>query len=165
MRVSVQFIRGEIRFTSELAKQNFLKRNDRKYGWVSVDDATTSEKRRYFEGCLVPVVFYTHPHAGWKSFKETREWLKFQFCGMQISDVDGKTIRIAKSTTELNNRQFGQFLQAVGRWLIENELCVEDDIDPERYKAWRDSAPAVGEIYPPMARLKMRYDAEHGGTV
>ncbi len=159
MKVNVRIQQGEIIFTSDIARANFFEKNEGKYAFIEIDDATTSEKRRYFEGCLVPTVFYTNPHSGWMNFKEAREALKIEFLGTVQAGMKGNVVRVAKSTAELSNRQFGQLIEAVVRWLIENELCVEDDIDPENYKAWRDSAPARGEIYPTLRRLKDRYDA------
>lgn len=157
MRVHVQVLEKDFRFTSEMARALFFQKNFKKYAYIEIDDATSSEKRRYFEGCLVPVVFYTHPNSGWKSLKEAREALKMEFTGTEQRDLDGNIVRVAKSTTELNNAQFGRMLDAVVRWLLENQLCGEDDIDPENYKAWRDSAPGPGEVYPPLARMKARY--------
>ncbi len=158
MKINIKIKNGKIEFFSDRTEHIFLKNNEGKYAHIVIDDAATSEKRRYFEGCLVPTVFYTNPHSGWQNFKEAREALKMEFVGTVQRDLKGQSFTVARSTTELTNRQFGQLIEAVVRWLLENQLCVEDDIDPEKYQSWKDSAPGKGEVYPAMRRLKERYE-------
>ena len=38
-----------------------------------------------------------------------------------------------------------QFVQEIGLWVAENYAMQMPD--PEKYKRWRDSAPAAGENY------------------
>lgn len=151
----------EIRFGSLIAQQRFFENTEGKNIIISLDDAPTAEKRRFFEGCLVPVTFYTHKNTDWDSFVDAREALKLEFLPRKFrTDLAGKQFVIPRSTLELSNRKFGEMIESIVQWLTENQMVPADAIDPENYKAWRDSAPSVGEVYPPLARLKEVYDRE-----
>lgn len=155
----------QIRFGSLIAEQRFFENAEGKYLIISTDDATSAEKRRFFEGCLVPVVFYAHPHSGWRTFEDAREALKLEFLPRKkVKTLSGMSVEITISTTRLTNDQFGHLLDAVVHWLTENKLVPEEAIDPENYKRWRDAAPSPGEVYPPLARLKELYDREYGAA-
>lgn len=162
MKIHAKVQNKDIVFSSDLAKRAFLEKNEGKYLSIELDETTTSEMRRYFEGCLVPVTYYTHPHSGYKTFRDAREALKLEFLpSRQISSLAGKfTARSVPSTSDLSKEQFKNFVESIVRWLVENQLCSANDIDSQAYVAWRDSAPAAGEIYPPLKRLKAVYDKE-----
>lgn len=145
-------------FTSFLAEAKFMELAEGKEVVITIDDKPTANMRRFFEGAVVPSVFYQNPKSGWESFKDAREALKLEFLGGYARGLDGKTIRVSKSTTELSKKRFTAFLEEVLRWMEENGMEMPD---PEDYKAWRDSAPSPGEIYPPLLRLKVLYDKSH----
>lgn len=149
---------GEFRFSSFLAEAKFFELAEGKEVVITIDDKPTANMRRFFEGAVVPSVFYQNPHSGWENFKDAREALKLEFLGGYSKGLDGKTIRVSRSTTELSKSRFIAFLETVVRWMEENGFELPD---PEDYKAWRDSAPSPGEIYPPLLRLKKRYDKAH----
>jgi hypothetical protein len=153
---------GEIIFTSPLSKQMFLQKNEGKDILLAPNDDISAEMRRYFEGALTPIVYYTHPKSGWNSFKDARDALKLEFLpSSSVVAVRGKMRGISVPTTaDLSKESFRKFIDAISHWLLENYLCVEDDLDPENWKRWRDSAPDPAEIYPPLKRLKERYDVE-----
>lgn len=159
MKTRVKILTHDFQFPSDYAKLRFFETNRGKDAYISVDDEPSDNMRRYFEGCLVPVTFYTHPYSGWLSFDEARDALKAEFLPAKsvASLRTHSSSRLIPSTLILNKAGFRQFVDAIVNWLLENQLCVADDIDSENYKAWRDSAPAVDEDYPPLARLKMRY--------
>jgi hypothetical protein len=145
------YVKGrKISFGSLVAQERFYDRAEGKYIFLTLDDSPTAEMRRYFEGCIVPVTFYAHPRSGWRDFAEAREAIKFEFLPhKRVTPVGGYGFfEAATSTTELSKEEFKNFLEAVIRWLLENELVTELDIDAEAYKQWRDSAPSPDEIYP-----------------
>lgn len=145
-------------FTSDLARHKFFEHKG-KHAIIEIDDKPTSEMRRYLEGCLVPITFYTHPQSGWETFRDAREALKVEFLPSHtIRTIKGSRVSLSRSTAGLSKVGFRVLIEAISRWLIENELCTELDLDPESYKRWRDSAPGVGEVYPPLHRLKESYD-------
>lgn len=164
MKIRARATKDKIIFTSLIAQERFFEKYAGKDLFIEIDDKPTSEMRRYFEGCIVPVVFYSQPDSGWRDFKDARESLKNEFLPVQTVKTlrtEG-TARIVPSTSNLSKRAFRQFLDAIVFWMLENQIASEEDIDPESYKAWRDSAPPPGEIYPPLARLKARYNELHG---
>ena len=154
-RANVQIVNGKIRFASELHEQMFLKKNDRKYAFVVIDDAATGEKRRFFEGALIPAIFYQLPHSGWENFKEAREAIKLEFLPGWTKTTDGERVKYARSTAGLSNAQFGDLIETIIRWMEQQGMEVPD---PEAYLAWKDSAPPPGEIYPQLLRWKEQYD-------
>lgn len=163
MRVKAHVHKGNIVFGSPVARAAFYERFDGKDVLITDTDLISGNKRRFFEGCLVPVTFYSHPHSGWETFADAREALKLEFLGREVTDLHGGKSRVTRSTTDLNNDRFGEFIEAVVRWLLENELVDRLAVDPENYIAWRDSAPSPDEIYPPLERLKEVYDREKYG--
>lgn len=170
MRVNAQVKNKTIRFGGLIAQERFFERAEGKHIIITLDESPTAEKRRYFEGCLVPVMFYSHPHSGWGSFADAREILKVNFLPIKLVETDkplkglgrGNAL-VVPSTTNLSNKAFGEFIEAIVAWLRENVMVPEEAFDPENYKMWRDSAPSPEEVYPPLARLKERYDSEKYG--
>ncbi len=156
MKSRIRIQKGEIVFASETAKRMFFERNEGKEAHIELDDAPSEQMRRYFEGALVPAVYYQHPHSGWQDFSGAREALKLEFLPAYTLDLKGLRVKIAKSTTDLSKERFADFLSSVSVWLEENGLTVPDGME---YKAWRDSAPPAGEIYPPLARLREAFEA------
>ncbi len=160
MKVHAHVHQGDIVFGSAIARANFFEKFDGKDILIEPNELISAKKRRFFEGCLVPVTFYAHPHSGWQSFADAREVLKLEFLGRDLRGINGEWARVARSTTDLNNKKFGAFIEAVVAWLQENHMVPQEALDPENYIRWRDSAPSPDEIYPPLARLKEVYDKE-----
>lgn len=156
MRVRASVKNGEILFSSPVAKRAFFERNNGKDAIIDIDDAPTANSRRYFEGALVPAVFYQHPKSGWIDFKDCREALKLEFLPGYTQTIGGVRAKIARSTTELNKTGFAALLETITRWMAENGLEVPD---PDDFKAWRDSAPGSQEVYPPLARMRQLYNS------
>ncbi len=154
-RVTVQ--NGELIFTSPLARHIFFEKAQGKEAILEVDETPTAQMRRYFEGALVPAVFYQHPGSGWTTFKDAREALKIEFLPAYTASTRGERLRYGRSTTELSKRAFQGLLEAIQGWLQENGMQVPD---PDDYKAWRDSAPGPAEVYPHLARLKELYEKQ-----
>lgn len=156
MRVRANIKHGEIVFTSPQAKRAFFERNDGKDAIIDIDDAPTVNSRRYFEGALIPAIYYQHPKSGWIDFKDAREAIKLEFLPGYTRSLQGERTRVARSTTELSKAGFLALIEAITRWMHENGLEVPDGDD---YKLWRDSAPATHEVYPPLARMQATYNS------
>lgn len=142
-------------FSSFMAEIKFFELTEGREVIITIDDAPTANMRRFFEGAIVPSVFFQNPKSGWENYKDAREALKLEFCSGYTKDLEGKDMRYARSTTELSKKKFTEFLDNVTHWMEENGM---ESPDPEDYKRWRDSAPSPGQIYPPLLRLKERYN-------
>lgn len=148
----------KIEFPSPIAEHRFFEQAEGKELIITIDDKPSSQMRKYFEGAMVPAVFYQHPNSGWETFKDAREALKFEFLPTYTKTVRGERVRVARSTTGLSKQGFKRFLDLISDWMLENGLELPN---PEEYKAWRDSAPLPGEIFPDVERMKRRYDELH----
>lgn len=156
MRVRVTIKYGELIFSSPMAKRHFFTQNEGKDAIIDIDDAPTTNSRRYFEGALVPAVFYQHPKSGWVDFKDCREALKLEFLPDYTRTLQGEKIKFPRSTTELSKAKFFALIETITHWMMENGLEVPD---PEDYKAWSNSAPAAHQAYPPLVRMQANYNA------
>lgn len=156
MKVRTTIKSGEIIFTSPMAKRAFFERNEGKDATIDIDDSPTTNSRRYFEGALVPAIFYQHPKSGWKDYKDAREALKLEFIPGYTHNLKGEREKFARSTTDLSKASFVALIDVISRWMTENGLEVPD---PEDFKAWRDSAPVANEVYPPLARMKATFNS------
>lgn len=155
MKIHVKILGKELLFTSPVARAAFFEKNNGKNAFIGIDDTPTSQMRRYFEGAVVPAVYYQHPHSGWEDFRDAREALLLEFIPRYTRDIRGNRVKSRRSSTELTKEGFTGLIERITAWMIENGHEVPD---PEDFKAWRDSAPAAGEIYPPLARMKQIYD-------
>ncbi len=155
MRVRAQIKNGDIVFSSPIARMHFYERTEGKDIIIDVDDAPTANSRRYFEGALIPAIYYQHPKSGWVDFKDCREAIKLEFLPGYTRTLKGERVKVPRSTTELTKARFTALIDAVARWMEENGLEVPE---PLEYVAWRDSAPAAHEVYPPLARMQATYN-------
>jgi len=140
-------------FSSAMAKAKFFEHKGAPV-ILEIDDAPTSEMRRFFEGAVVPYVFYQHPTSDWETFRDAREALKVEFLPVYTKTISGDRVKLSQSTAALSKAKFTAFLETVLRWMEQNGFEVPDSED---YKKWRDSAPGVGEVYPPLRRLIDNY--------
>lgn len=152
-------INGELVFSSLLTKIRFMGNAEGKDVSLVIDDKPTPRMRKFFEGCLVPAFYYFHPNSGWRDFKDAREALKLEF-SPNIRSVklvlDGSTVRVAPSTTEMSKERFNMLVEGVMDWMMDNGLPY-DVLDAEAYLTWRDTND-LDLIYPPLRRLKENYD-------
>jgi len=112
----------------------------------------SGQMRRFFEGAVVPYFAYQHfvptPDGGWRrmGFREARGALKLEFNPEYVTKLDGSRETVAGST-KMSKAKMEKMLERIAAWFHENGY---DFPDSEDYKKWRDSAPAVGEVYPPL---------------
>lgn len=156
MKFGAQIGERDLLFSSEMARQKFYELKG-KYVEITVDDRPSSEMRRYFEGAVVPAIFWQLPAAGWTNLREARDAIKYEFLPAWTRDTKGLRVRIARNTSDLSKEAFRAFLDKVRIWMWDNGM---ETPDPDEYKAWRDSAPEEGEEYPPLARLKATYQVQ-----
>jgi len=101
--------------------------------------------RRYFEGCLVPLVAYyseNMDHRNGEDRRKIREWLKAEFNGEMV-DIGGRAQIVAKSTKGWP--VLNPFVERVVDWLKENYDPPAEALDPAKYKHWRNAVwPAGG---------------------
>ncbi len=147
----------QILFTSPISEQRFFELADGKDVNISIDDKPTGEMRRFFEGAVVPAIFYQNPFSGWENFSDAREALLIEFLPRWAFNLKGERVRSRRSSTELNKKSFTALLDIVTNWMLEQGMEIPD---PEEYKRWRDSAPDKGEIFPQLKRLKDLYDTK-----
>lgn len=151
---------GDFVFSSPLARHRFMERAEGKEVRMDIHERPTNEMRKYFEGCLVPAFFYSHPDSGWDNFADAREALKLEFMPgvRQVRTLDGKMTRVSPSTTTLSKERFSRFVEAVVEWATENGMPYEI-LNSEEYLRWRDTN--LNEmVYPPLQRLKEQYDKQ-----
>jgi hypothetical protein len=144
----------QIQFSSALAAEKFWEKKGTPVSIVE-DDRPSAELRRFFEGAVVPYVFYQSATA-WSNFRECREALKLEFLPGWTRDMRGVQVRTPRSTSELSKDGFRGFLGKIEVWMMDNAM---DWPESDAYKAWRDSGPLKGEVYPPLARLKAVQEA------
>lgn len=143
----------------EKARQFFVKNAGKTVRIESVDRPSLN-KRKFFEGAIVPYWFYQHPHSGWKDYSEARENLKLG-CNVQyIHSRAGDLVPIPGST-KMNKERFDEFLEKVTDTFIQNGLEFPDS---EHYKAWIESVPDVGDEFPPLKALRDTYLSEKNGA-
>lgn len=96
--------------------------------------------RRYFEGCLVPLVTFYQDNLDYRNSKDrdkVRGWLKQEFIGESVA-VNGIIKKVAISS----KGELKKLVEATMDWLIENYAPPQEAVSPSHYSDWRDT------IYP-----------------
>lgn len=147
---------GKIGWSNASEREQFYQRAEGKYVELSIQDKPSQQLRNYFEGCLVPVYFYTHPEVGWETFRSARNSLKKEFLP-KIYDIglDGLRYETTPSLADLNREKWENFINAITDWMIENGVNPEL-INSDAYKQWRDANP-FDRVYPPLEKLIESY--------
>ena len=121
-----------------------------KYLKLELDEPISGNKRRFFEGAVVPYFFYQHSIGVFEDFKDARECLKREFNPVFVKRFNGSIETQGGSTSGKSDKWFAAFLEKIqDRFMREGYEFP----DSEDYKKWEDSAPDPGEIYPPLKRL------------
>lgn len=149
MKFKIRVREGKIVWKNLSEREMFVERAEGKYVELSIDDRPSEKLRAYFEGCLVPVFFYTHPDVPWKTFKDAREALKKEFLPKKWGfNHLGIPFEQTPSLADLNRSTWEQFVTDVTGWMIENGISPTL-IDSEAFKQWRDTVPDE-KYYPPL---------------
>lgn len=152
---------GSIDFGTTVNKEKareFFKRKNGKTIRIECVDRPSLNKRRFFEGAVVPFWFYQHPLSGWVDREEARENLKLGYNNKYIHTRTGELIAVPSSLSMTKDR-FDVFMEKVQDGFMQNGLLYPDSED---YKKWLDGGPLVGEEYPPLEDLKETYEKESG---
>lgn len=157
MRLRARIKNGNVVFDHPRAKGVFMRAAEGKDVQVLLDEKASENMRRFFEGALVQAMFYLHPHAGWENFKDAREALKLEYRPGWTTNFKGERIKYARSMTDISKKELTSMVEEIVNYVHTNFAV---DLDPEDYVRWRDSVPAAGEMYPPMQRLKEKWEAE-----
>lgn len=151
---------GKLYFGTEYNKNRFsvfLKENDGVRIKIIPNTDISYNKRKFFEGAIVPFFALQHlvrdkeGNPKIMSYEEARNCLKLWFNPEYARTQDGEVVEIAGSSKKLNNKEFTErLIEQPLTYMRENGFLLPNEDD---YKQWRDSAPAVKEVYPPIARL------------
>lgn len=161
MKFKAQIRNGELQVSSKV--KEYLKEKEGTFFECEEDNRESDELRGYFEGAIVPTWFYLHPKSKWKSFSDARDSLKLEFNSGVGFDKHGVPIRVAK-TTAMSRAKWRSFLERINEYFNENGM-MQWWPDPEEYKRWRDSAPEVDAVYPPLLALKTEYTRQKDESV
>lgn len=133
--------------------KKWLKFHDRKRLRIEVEEPSSYNMQKFFEGAVVPFFALQHPLNGkHMGFKGARDALKREFNPVYVVSITGDKKIEGGSLSELyrNKAKMLKFMDRVQNYFLQNGYEFPDSED---YKKWRDSAPDVGEIYPPLKRL------------
>lgn len=132
-------------------QQDWLKKHAGKNISIALDERSSIEMIKFFEGAVVPYFFYQSGMA-FETFKDARNTLKLEFNPEKVLKLNGEWSVSAKSMSEVyqNKERFRLLLDKIQKYFAENEYEFPDSED---FKKWRDSAPLPEEIYPPLKLL------------
>lgn len=142
-----------LEFTSDQSKAKLLEYEGSDI-IITIDDKPSSNARRFFEGAVIPAIYYQLPHSGWRNFKECREAIKLEFLPSYTTTIKGERLKYPRSTDTLSKSGFADLIEHILNWMAEQGMELPDHID---YNAWNNSAPAKGEEYPPVKRMRLAY--------
>lgn len=124
---------------------------------LSVDEPTSTQLRRFYEGAVCPYFAYQHllvdeKRQCWRrmGFPEAREALKLEFNPIYIKSIKGSRETVGGTTTAFNKEEFREYVEKILSWFEQNGY---EKPDSEEYKKWVSSAPMLGEVYPPLERI------------
>jgi len=116
---------------------------------ISEEKPAVSDKMRgYMFGAVIPFLMRLVPDWAKLSNEQVYEILKKNFNYLEaFNPVTKRVERYGQSVmARTSGREAGmEFIQEIEGWVLEN--YGQHLPDPEKYKAWRDSAPIKGEAY------------------
>ncbi len=119
-------------FTSDYAKATFLdfhKKNPNQKFKLIPEEKVSKEKRGYYFGGIIPA------YAEWSENYDRKtpddlliihDLFRNAFNGEIIEGLQGKPVRIAHSTSLMNNKEYGAFLERIERYFSENQIPFPD---------------------------------------
>lgn len=159
MEIKARIIQGELNFGTPITTHGVkeaLKKNEGKEVKIVIMGRESGNMRRFFEGAVIPYLFYQHPHSGWDNFKECREAIKNEFNPVYIKGFNGR-VTTAPGSTAMRKDKFNQFLEKIERYCMENGFEFPNSED---FREWDLKHPLIGDIYPPLKRLIDKYHEE-----
>lgn len=158
MKYEARVQNGLIVFKTDQVETIFFDQMEGRPIIIQPDDATTAEMRRFFEGAVVPYVFYQHPHAGWDTFKDCREALKLEFNTGFTRNIYGDVVSIPLSTV-MSKGKFNRMLKNVENWCDESGYVYPSS---QQYDEWLKLNPPKNAIFPPLVKLVINYYKQKG---
>ena len=162
MKWVLQVKDGRPRTTSSYQKatlDKWLQENEGKYLEVTPRDKISVGKRRYFEGAIIPAYCEWHEaldHKNPDHRELVREMLKTEFNGTVIKGVFDKPQKVARSTANLSNEDFGRFLERITNYFAENHIPIPD---PALWKRYTDMfQDECSDYYEWLEKHNMRCD-------
>lgn len=155
MKFQAQIKNGELDYYNEHNFGKFktwAKKNEKVRIAITDDEPIGTQKRRFFEGAVVPYFAVQHFINGAPmSNDEARKTLIYEFNIDFVIKLDGTKKRTAGSTTKFNDEGFRVFLERIENYFKQNGYEYPSS---EEYKKWEATAPLIDEESPPLARLK-----------
>ena len=122
---------------------DFLKKNEGIRLKIESITPESTNQRRYFEGCLIPLITYFQEHLDHRNnedCKKVREWLMQEFLSETaiVNNTPRKVVKTSKG-------QLKSLIEKTIDWLNENYAIPQEAINPDDYKKWRDTLYSFGE--------------------
>jgi len=152
---------GGIIFTSDYTRTQFLdycKKNAGKFVEIIPREKISKNKRRFFEGAIVPTYCWWHEkldHRNRQHREMVREMFKVEFNGTWIKGIWDEPRKIPQSTARLSNAQFAEFIERVLAYFDENGIPRPD---PALYKKWEDTALTSDDYFDWLEENNLRPD-------
>lgn len=150
----IRIVDGKIKFYAGMERsslENFLRENEGRAEIVPKNKISWNQ-RKFFEGVIV--VYFALQSSYGTDFIGARNALKREFNPTFFKDIHGNTVQEGETTTALDKEKFDAFLKRIERHFMENGYLFPDSED---YKKWVNSAPELGEEYPPLTEIKNKY--------
>jgi hypothetical protein len=137
----IKFTEKGIVFTSDYARATFIdyqKKHPNERYKLSTDVKKSRGQLGFYFAAVIPA------YAEWsENFDENNpehliqvhELFKGAFNFAILTGLQGKPVRVGKSTTTLNKKEYSAFLERIERYFQENQIPFPD---PALYKRWRD---------------------------
>ena len=137
----VTFTDTGMKFTSDYARATFLdwrKKNPiGKYKLVP-NDQHSNEQRGFYFGAVIPAYAKwsdNYDHKNGEHLEQVHYALRTAFNGVIMPDIEGKPLKMGKSTSTLSKKEYSAFSERVERYFNENQIPFPD---ASLYVKWRD---------------------------
>ena len=155
MKFTAKITKGEIDFINDHNRDKFYswaKKNEGIRLAITDDEPIGTQKRRFFEGAVVPYFAIQNFIDGAPMpDKEARKTLIYEFNPDYVIKLDGTKKRTGGSTKKFNDDGFRIFLERIEGYFQQNGYEYPSSVE---FKEWEKTAPLVDEEFPPLARLK-----------
>ena len=129
-----------------------------KNAYITIDERANSEKIGFIEGAIKQYFFYQHLPGVYKDYSDARNGLKWatNSTKWELDDRGNrKEVTVSMADIYENKTKTQSFIDKCQDSFMQNGYEFPDS---EHFKAWRDSGVGVDEVYPPLLRLKEKYE-------
>jgi hypothetical protein len=137
----VKFNNKGMTFSSDYARATFLdfRKQNTGMSFKLVPHATPSDEQRgyYFAAVIPAFAEYSdnYDENNPEHLLQIAELFKIEFNPSFLTNLAGESMKIGKSTTTLNKRAYGEFLERIERYYEQNGIPWPDT---SLYKKWED---------------------------